>query len=192
MKRYLVWVLIVICAESLVPAYAQKNLADQLPVRGLCIAAPLPRNVDSFIVFIDNELYPRHINTLIMRIDYHYQYKNHPELADTLALSKEDIKKIVVAARKNNIRLIPQVNLLGHQSWANHTGKLLSVYQQFDETPWMIMPAQYTWPNADSLYCKSYCPLHPELHKIVFDVIDEICTVFESSAFHAGMDEVLF
>ena len=52
------------------------------------------------------------------------------------------------------------------------------------------MPLQYSWPNSDSLYCKSYCPLHPEIHKIVFDVIDEICDAFETNAFHAGMDEV--
>ena len=54
------------------------------------------------------------------------------------------------------------------------------------------MPLKYEWPNADNLYCKSYCPLHPEVHKMVFDVIDEICDVFETSAFHAGMDEVFY
>jgi N-acetyl-beta-hexosaminidase len=52
------------------------------------------------------------------------------------------------------------------------------------------MPEKYEWPNTDSLYCKSYCPLHPEVHKILFDVIDEICDAFGSNAFHAGMDEV--
>ena len=54
------------------------------------------------------------------------------------------------------------------------------------------MPVVYAWPNADSLYCKSYCPLHPDLHKIVFDIVDEICDVFESNTFHAGMDEVFY
>jgi hypothetical protein len=54
------------------------------------------------------------------------------------------------------------------------------------------MPERYVWPNADGLYCKSYCPLHPEVHKIVFDLIDEICDVFEAEAFHAGMDEVFY
>jgi hypothetical protein len=32
--------------------------------------------------------------------------------------------------------------------------------------------------------------LHPGVHKILFDVIDEICDAFEATAFHAGMDEV--
>jgi hypothetical protein len=43
------------------------------------------------------------------------------------------------------------------------------------------MPEKYEWPNTDGLYCKSYCPLHPDVHKIVFGLIDEICTVFETN-----------
>jgi hypothetical protein len=171
-------------------SFAQRKLDKILPVRGICIAAPIPSNLDSFITFINDELPARHVNTLIIRIDYHYQFKLHPELIDTLALSNDDVKKIVLVSKQNHIRLIPQINLLGHQSWANKTGKLLAVYPQFDETPWLLMPEKYIWPNTDNLYCKSYCPLHPELHKVLFDVIDEICDAFESSAFHAGMDEV--
>ncbi len=172
---------------------AQPSSPDSvLPVRGFCIAAPAPKDVDRFIKFIDEELATRKVNTLILRVDYGYQYTSHPELADSGALSKKDVDKLVAACRKHNIDLIPQVNLLGHQSWANKTGKLLTVYPQFDETPDVKMPEQYKWPNADNLYCKSYCPLHPEVHKIVFDIVDEICDAFQATSFHAGMDEVFY
>ena len=171
---------------------SQISLDSLMPVRGFAIGAPTPRNLDSFIVFMNNELAPRGINTLILRIDYNYQFKTHPELADKNSLSTADVKKVVAAAKQNHIRLIPQINLLGHQSWAGETGKLLAVYPQFDETPWVKMPVNYVWPNADSLYCKSYCPLHPGVHKVVFDIVDEICDAFESNAFHAGMDEVFY
>ena len=171
---------------------AQQKTDNLFPVRGFCIGAPKPQAVDSFTRFIVEELAPRKVNTLILRVDYRYQYKSHPELIDSFALSIADVKKMVSACKKNNIQIIPQINLLGHQSWANHTNKLLTVYPQFDETPNVKMPLKYEWPNADNLYCKSYCPLHPEVHKIVFDVIDEICDVFETNAFHAGMDEVFY
>jgi hypothetical protein len=171
---------------------AQTRLDTLLPVRGFCIDAPRSSGLDSFIRFIDNELAPRKVNTLIVQIDYHYQFKTHPELTDSFALSKSEVRKIVSVCRKNNIRLIPHVNLLGHQSWANRTGKLLRVYPQFNETPDIKMPLIYEWPNADNLYCLSYCPLHPDLHPILFDVIDELCEVFESDAFHTGMDEVFY
>lgn len=165
---------------------------DSLPVRGFCIGAPSPSGLDAFITFIDKELAPRHINTLVLRVDYGYQYEKHPELRDSAALSKQEVKKLVKACRAHNIRIIPQVNLLGHQSWAGTLGKLLTVYPEFDETPHIKMPEKYEWPNADGLYCKSYCPLHPGVHKVVFDLIDEICDAFEANAFHAGMDEVFY
>jgi hypothetical protein len=168
------------------------NPADTLPVRGFSIAAPKPSEVDAFVKFIKEELAPRNINTLILRVDYNYQYESHPELREDTALSKKDVKKLVSACKESGIRIIPQINLLGHQSWASKTDKLLSVYPQFDETPWVKMPEKYVWPNEDGLYCKSYCPLHPEVHKVVFDLIDEICDVFETNAFHAGMDEVFY
>ena len=171
-------------------ASAQLKLDSLLPVRGFCIDPPRPSGIDSFVRFIDQELAPRKVNTLIVQIEYHYQFKSHPELTDSFALSTADVKKIVSVCRKNNIRLIPQIDLLGHQSWANHIGKLLLVYPQFSETPDIKMPEKYVWPNPDNLYCLSYCPLHPDLHPVLFDVIDELCDVFESDAFHAGMDEV--
>lgn len=163
-----------------------------LPVRGFCIDAPRPAGIDSFVHFIENDLAPRKVNTLIVQIEYHYQFKSHPELIDSFALSKSEVKKIVSVCKKNNIRVIPQIDFLGHQSWANHTGKLLQVYPQFNETPEIKMPEKYVWPNADNLYCLSYCPLHPDLHDVIFALIDELCDVFESNAFHAGMDEVFY
>jgi hypothetical protein len=171
---------------------AQSQTTDEFPVRGCCIAAPKPANVDAFVKFIGEELAQRKVNTLILRVDFNYQFESHPELRDSIALSKNDVKKLVNVCKANNIRIIPQINLLGHQSWASTTHNLLRVYPQFDETPRVKMPEKYVWPNADGLYCKSYCPLHPDVHKIVFELVDEICNVFETDAFHAGMDEVFY
>lgn len=170
----------------------QSKVDSLLPVRGFCIGAPKVKEVDVFVKFIQEELAPRQVNTLILRVDYNYQFETHPELRDSIALSKSDVKKLVKACQKNDIRIIPQINLLGHQSWATKTENLLRVYPEFDETPHIKMPEKYVWPNADGLYCKSYCPLHPGVHKVVFELMDEICTVFETDAFHAGMDEVFY
>ncbi len=172
--------------------FSQAQTVELLPLRGFCISAPRPAELDAFIGFIGEELAPRKVNTLILRVDYNYEYESHPELRDEKALTKADAKKLVAACRKDSIRLIPQINLLGHQSWAGSIGNLLKVYPQFDETPHVKMPAKYEWPNADGLYCKSYCPLHPDVHKVVFGLVDEICDVFEADAFHAGMDEVFY
>ncbi len=172
---------------------AQRNSpSPEYPVKSFAISSPTPQNVDSFVVFMNNVLGPRQINQLILRVDYNYQYKSHPELRNENALSEADVKKLRDAARANGISIIPQINLLGHQSWAGKLEKLLQVYPQFDETPWIKMPEDYKWPNADSLYCKSYCPLHPDVHKIVFELVDELCDAFGATGYHAGMDEVFY
>ncbi|MDR3621019.1 MAG: family 20 glycosylhydrolase [Paludisphaera borealis] len=185
------WLLLASCPLG-VQAEAPAPLDGVLPVRGFCIPAPSPKRLDEFIGFIENELAPRSVNTLILRVDYGYQYASRPELAAPGGLSKADAGKLVAACKKHKIHLIPLVNLLGHQSWASHTGRLLQAHPEFDETPWVKMPEKHSWPNPDRLYCKSYCPLHPEVHEVVFALMDEICEVFEADAFHAGLDEVFY
>lgn len=177
----------------------QQNLSAQekaddiiFPVKGFCIGAPSTGQVDRFVKFINEELATRGVNTLFLLVEYNYQYESYPQLSDSAALSKAEVKKIVNACRKNNIRIIPQINMLGHQSWSSNLGPLLTHFPEFDETPNIKMPEKYVWPNPDGLYCKSYCPLHPEVHKVVFALIDEICDVYETDAFHAGMDEVFY
>jgi len=163
-----------------------------LIIKGFCIAAPSPERLDDFLSFMEDDLAGNGINTLVLRVDFYYEYESFPNLKDEKALSREQVKMLVRSAQENGIRLIPQVNLLGHQSWAGRIGNLLKEYPQFDETPHVKMPEDYVWPNDDGLYCKSYCPLHPDVHEVVFALVDEIMDVFEADAFHAGMDEVFY
>jgi hypothetical protein len=179
----LIWV------HALCAAQAQDST---LIIKGFCIAAPTPERLDDFLSFMEDDLAGNGINTLVLRVDFNYEYDTYPNLRDEKALSNEHVKMLVRTARENDIRLIPQVNLLGHQSWAGRIGNLLKEYPQFDETPRVKMPENYNWPNKDGLYCKSYCPLHPDVHEVVFALVDEIMDVFEADAFHAGMDEVFY
>jgi Glycosyl hydrolase family 20, catalytic domain len=187
MRKTLTFILILVCTVCIAQT---KNYP--FDVRGFCIAAPGPEELKQFLKFMENDLAPNGINTLVLRVDFNYEYESYPNLRDEEALSKHDVKRIVKTASKNNIRLIPQINLLGHQSWEGKVNNLLKEYPQFDETPSVIMPEKYEWPNVDGLYCKSYCPLHPDVHKVVFALVDEIMEVFEADAFHAGMDEVFY
>ena len=191
MKRFLLAILSLFLLGLSAPA-AEKNLDEIIPVRGLAIAAPKPAGIDAFVRFIDEELAPAHFNLLILRVDWNFAFETHPELRDPDPLSLADVKKLVNVCRAHGIRLVPQINLLGHQSWAKTTYALLREYPQFDETPSIKTENYSGWPNPDGLYCKSYCPLHPDVHRVVFDVVDEICDAFETDAYHAGMDEVFY
>jgi len=186
MKKTFVFFLL---ALFLLPVRAEDT---GLPVLGLCISAPGHEYVKEFDKFIREELAPLGVNTLVLRVDWGYEFQTHPELRSDNPLTEKDVKTLVRTCKELNINLIPQINLLGHQSWHTKVHKLLEVYPQFDETPWVQLPEEYNWPNDDGLYCKSYCPLHPEVHNVVFDVVGEIIDVFEANAFHAGMDEVFY
>lgn len=193
MKRIISILCTFVCISTFgIFAQPNANLDSILPVRGLAIAAPSIQKMDLFLKFIEEELAPGHFNLLILRVDWNYAYECHPELRDPNPLTKQDVKRIVDICRKHNIRIAPQINLLGHQSWAETTYALLREYPEFDETPHVDTKNYTGWPNPDGLYCKSYCPLHPEVHKVVFALVDELTDVFETDLFHAGMDEVFY
>jgi len=81
-------ILILFCTSILAfNGHALNKLDEILPVRGICMSAPIPEGVDRFLDFIRNELVPRKVNTIVLRIDYRYQYESHPELIDENALS---------------------------------------------------------------------------------------------------------
>lgn len=164
------------------------------PVVGMSIAAPGPDGLQAFLTFMREELATIGVNTLLLRVDFRYEYESYPNLRSEGALSREQVKEIVKVARESGIRLIPQINLLGHQSWHSELGNLLREYPEFDETPSIELPPEgtYEWPNKDGLYCKSYCPLHPDVHAVVFAVVDELVEAFEADAFHPGLDEVFY
>lgn len=133
--------------------------------------------------FIRDALPREGVNVLILEINYRYQFRSHPQLADGDALSESQVKELVKACRDANVELIPLLNCLGHQSWAEKTAALLRAHPEFDETPGL-------YPKNEGIYCRSYCPRHPQVHDILFGLIDELAQVFEAKAFHVGMDEV--
>ena len=193
MNRLFLFAILLLGLHLGITAQTATNRLDSiLPVRGLSISAPAPENIDEFISFVQKELVPAHFNLLILRVDWDYEYKSHPELRSGNPLTEQDVKKMAAAFKEAGIRIAPQINLLGHQSWAKNTGNLLRVYPEFDETPHVKTEDYSGWPNPDGLYCKSYCPLHPDVHKVVFPLVDELTDAFETDLFHAGMDEVFY
>lgn len=157
--------------------------AEPLQVRGLHLSAPKPHEMADSLRFIREALPKEGVNLLVLEFGYRYQFTKRPEVVDPDALSREDVKSIVEACRAAGVRLIPQINLLGHQSWARTTHGLLRAHPEFDETPGK-------YPDNQGIYCRSYCPSHPDLHAVVFDLIDELAEACQADAFHVGMDEV--
>ena len=132
----------------------------------------------------------RGVNLLIVEVDYWYDYASHPELQMENPVKKETVKALVAACRTQGIRLVPQFQSLGHQSWAEKTFPLLIKYPQLDESPGKYPGNKGTDPWGTEFYCRSWCPLHPDLLPVINDIYDELLDVFEADALHIGMDEV--
>ncbi len=150
--------------------------------RGFCLGVPRQSDMDVFKRLISETLPAYDCNTLVLLIRYQYQFKSHPKAAGWNPLSADQVSEIAELCRKNNIRLIPKMNLLGHQSEKDRGSELglLKAYPEFDETP-----------ELESVrYCRSLCPRHPKVKGVVFDLVDEIIDAFQADAIHVGLDEV--
>ena len=124
------------------------------------------------------------INVIILEVDYNFAFKSHPELKrGDNPITREGARRFAALCKKLNIRLIPQFQSLGHQSWKADTFPLLTVYPNFDLTPG-------AFPNNEGIYCREWDPLNPEVWLVVFKLMDEIIDAFRADAMHVGMDEV--
>ena len=124
------------------------------------------------------------INVIVFEVDYNFNFKSHPELRRGDApITRDGARRFAALCRKLNIRLIPQFQSVGHQSWKGETFPLLTVYPKFDLTPG-------AFPNNEGIYCREWDVLNPEVWRVVFELMDEIIDAFNADALHVGMDEV--
>jgi hypothetical protein len=124
------------------------------------------------------------INVIVLEVNYNFSFRSHPELKHREnPITKEGARRFATLCKKLNIRLIPQFQTLGHQSWKEQTFPLLTTYPNFDLTPG-------AFPKNEGIYCREFDPLNPEVWRIVFELMDELIDAFQADAFHVGMDEI--
>jgi hypothetical protein len=124
------------------------------------------------------------VNVLIIEVAYNFDFKCQPGLAGDDPITAAQARAIAEVCRQHNIRPIPEINCLGHQSWRENTLALLKKFPEFDESPSKL------WNKEKNPGCKSWCTLHPDVTKVVFPMIDEVIEAFGADAFHVGFDEV--
>jgi len=140
-------------------------------------------DVDTLVDFIP-QIAEMGLNVIILEVDFNFQYQSHPELIlQKDPITKEKAAALAKACKNYGIKLIPMFQCLGHQSWEEETYPLLLKYPEFDITPG-------AYPHNDSIYCREWDPLNPNVNEVVFDLLDELIDAFDADAFHVGMDEV--
>ncbi len=164
--------------------------------KGIVLTAPLTEEVDDVVKLIDEYLAPCGFNLIFLQVRYRYQFKRHPEVWGYDPLSLEDVKRLLSVCRKNGIKLVPKMNLIGHQSGfpneptdgilhghnsveADIRDGLLRAYPDFGEQP----------NEKEIHYARSICLSSRAAKTVVFELIDELMEAFESDAIHIGCDE---
>jgi hypothetical protein len=124
------------------------------------------------------------LNVIVLEIDYGFRFESYPKLrANRDSITPQGAGKLAATCKKHAIRLVPQFQCLGHQSWKGATFPLLTQFPELDLTPG-------AFPKNEGIYCREWDPLNPKVNEIVFKLIDEILDAFQADAFHVGMDEV--
>ena len=184
LTRYFSVVLFLLLCAAWTPVGASVGSKQSKPWRALHL---LDYNSDSALDALGQNLEnlaKQGVNVIILEVDYNFAFKSHPELRrGTNPITRDGARRFAALCRKFNIRLIPEFQSLGHQSWKAETFPLLTVYPAFDLTPG-------AFPNNEGIYCREWDPLNPEVWRVVFQLMDEIIDAFRADAFHVGMDEI--
>ncbi|MBO1512765.1 family 20 glycosylhydrolase [Metabacillus bambusae] len=154
------------------------------PVRAFHLRFGSHDLVDSFKKFIEKVLVPKGINHLVLECNTSFVFESHPEVTGG-TLTKQDAREIAAVCKNKGIRLIPLFQCLGHQGWGGAPNSILKAHPEFDETP--HVPFDAKWPD---IFCRSWCPEHPDVNQFIFELMDELIDAFRADAFHVGMDEV--
>lgn len=176
------------CAVISGPSTPEVGLVEDEQWRGVHFFSPGHGGVPDLKRAISEVLAPMGVNVIVLEVNYGYEFESHPELRwqgaisdspDEGALTEADARELSDLCSSLGIRLIPQFNCLGHQSWQEVNFPLLVQYPEMNETP-----------GETSAYCLSWCPQHPDVNKIIFDLLDELVDAFDADTIHVGMDEV--
>ncbi|OGM91872.1 hypothetical protein A2755_00715 [Candidatus Wolfebacteria bacterium RIFCSPHIGHO2_01_FULL_48_22] len=155
------------------------SAARALPIRGIVLTIGGNNITQETLDFIRYDLKNEGVNTIVFNIGYHYPYLSHPDISESIKPTLSQTQQLVAVCHEAGMNCIPGMQLLTHQSYTNYIPGLLRVYPQFDANPGR--------PVSET---RSYNPYYPGIHDVVFDLVDELISVFGATDFLAGFDEV--
>lgn len=138
----------------------------------------LARQVERLEVLL--ELLPRYADwgyqELYLHLEDAIEYPSFPEIARTDAYSQKELQRLVRAAARAGIRVVPIVNLLGHTQYLVKTRSLRDLNELRDD-------------DGSPLDRGQICPLHPRLPGVVERLLRDVAPFCTAGKVHVGLDE---
>ena len=176
-------------------------------VRGYRVYTPGSAYIPTFKKMIDEMLVEYKYNALMIEVGGAMEYKRHPEInaawiefckevsvspeaaqdiqnrmyywmkdsihfdnGNGTFITQDEMRDLIAYCREREIEVYPEVPTLSHSDY-------------------IVRAHRYLNERAEDNYPDTYCPSHPDTYKIVFDILDEVCDVFESPMVNIGHDE---
>jgi len=98
---------------------------------------------------------------------------NHFEQGGGTCISQDDLRDILRCARRNHVRIIPEIQSPGHAYWMC-----------------LAHPEVAEWQGDK--YPDTFCPSNPRSYELLFDVMDELIDLMEPEWVSTGNDEYYF
>ncbi|MFA7235722.1 MAG: family 20 glycosylhydrolase [Phycisphaeraceae bacterium] len=148
-------------------------------IRGLLAdAARLPESIDSYRRLID--FHADHgLNALMFRLTDDagcaMRFAGHPELLTfDEAFTPDQMRELARYAQQRGVWLIPEVESFGHSRYITDAPAYAHLSDRGNGTE----------------HFNGLCPVHPDTHALLADLLREAADIFPSPYLHAGCDEV--
>ena len=141
-----------------------------LKVRGLFyqLGKVKPEQVDRVCHVIDVLGYLKY-NTLLLSFDDNFPYRDVRFSGRKTTLSRADIERILAAAKRNHMEVIPFIQLVSHIRWAK---------------------SHPDWTKLRDGKSGCFCLSNPELQPLIETVVRETADLMKPRYFHIGLDEI--
>ncbi|MGI5924506.1 MAG: glycoside hydrolase family 20 zincin-like fold domain-containing protein [Lentisphaeria bacterium] len=144
------------------------------------IGPPTRADVPAALTMID-VMAALKMNWIAIQFDNRFQYERHPGLSAPNAPTKDDHRQLAARIDLYGMEVIPMTQCMSHFSY-------------FLKLPEFRHLAEVQEPNPKSRWQYwNYCPRHPDIHAIVFDMIAEHLECYPLAKwYHVGLDEITF
>ena len=163
------WILRNRADAGAIPCAAISDYPD-LKIRGLFyqLGGVTPAEVGRVCHVID-ALGSLKYNTLLLSLGSNFPFEDSPFTGRKTTLSRADVEKIVAAAKRNHMEIIPYLQLISHANW---------------------MTAHKDWEKLREGKSNTFCLSNPELQPLTEKVVREVADFFKPRYFHIGLDEI--
>lgn len=120
-------------------------------------------------------------NVVCFQIDNRLKYERRPALSGSNPPTKDQLRKLVAFAESLGMEVIPMTQCWSHFGYFLNKKEFAHLNAEPD-------------PKKKGRHSRwNYCPRHPEVHPILFDMIEEQLECFPNAKYyHVGLDEISF